>query len=110
MLTHGNMTPHQSAPHSCVAPGTKEPHMSHQPPEPSPAASGSVRELLLSRLAGPDLTPAARDLLIELLPEEEVGNSGGRAGPVQLRSITAAGWRGIGPRATLELPPGPGLV
>ncbi|WNZ07468.1 AAA family ATPase [Streptomyces sp. 11x1] len=84
--------------------------MSHQPPEPAPATSGSLRELLLSRLADPGLTPAARELLIELLPEEEVGNSGGRAGPVQLRSITAAGWRGIGPRATLELPPGPGLV
>lgn len=83
--------------------------MSHQPPEPSPA-TGSLRELLLNRLADPGLPPAARDLLIELLPEEEVGNSGGRAGPVQLRSITAAGWRGIGPRATLELPPGPGLV
>ncbi len=110
MLFHDDMTSHQSAPRSCVAPGTKEPNMSHQPPEPSPAASGSLRELLLSRLAGPGLTPAARDLLIELLPEEEVGNSGGRAGPVQLRSITAAGWRGIGPRVTLELPPGPGLV
>ncbi|MCT7351015.1 AAA family ATPase [Streptomyces sp. 15-116A] len=46
----------------------------------------------------------------ELLPEEQVRNGKGRAGPVQLRSITAAGWRGIGPRTTLRLPPGPGLV
>lgn len=83
--------------------------MSHQSSEPSPDTAGSLRELLLSRLTDPGLRPEVRDLLIELLPEE-VGSSGGRAGPVQLRSITAAGWRGIGPRATLDLPPGPGLV
>ncbi|MGJ3561739.1 AAA family ATPase [Streptomyces sp. INA 01156] len=29
---------------------------------------------------------------------------------MHLRSVTAVGWRGIGPRTTLELPPGPGLV
>ncbi|MFD7684893.1 AAA family ATPase [Streptomyces sp. NPDC059781] len=70
----------------------------------------SVRELLLDRLDGSDLTAEARSLLRELLPDERVRSREGRAGPVRLRSITAAGWRGIGPRTTLELPPGPGLV
>lgn len=70
----------------------------------------SVRELLLDRLDASDLTAEARSLLRELLPDERVRSREGRAGPVQLRSITAAGWRGIGPRTTLELPPGPGLV
>ncbi|GAA2903664.1 hypothetical protein GCM10010524_39440 [Streptomyces mexicanus] len=51
-----------------------------------------------------------RELLRELLPDERARSTGGRTGPVQLRSITAAGRRGIGPRTTLELPPGPGLV
>ncbi|MFE7235524.1 AAA family ATPase [Streptomyces sp. NPDC057596] len=46
----------------------------------------------------------------ELLPGERARSSEGRAGPVHLRSITAAGWRGVGPRTTLELPPGPGLI
>ncbi|MEV7787743.1 AAA family ATPase [Streptomyces sp. NPDC088106] len=70
----------------------------------------SVRELLLTRLDGSDLAPQARSLLRELLPNEPARSSGLRAAPVQLRSITAIGWRGIGPRTTLELPPGPGLV
>ncbi|MFI7020218.1 AAA family ATPase [Streptomyces sp. NPDC050164] len=70
----------------------------------------SVRELLLARLDGSGLTPQAQSQLRELLPAEQAGSSKGRAGPVQLRSITAVGWRGIGPRTTLELPPGPGLV
>lgn len=77
--------------------------MTDQPP-------ASLRDLLLNRLSHSDLAPQVRDLLRELLPEEPARSSGGRAGPVQLRSITAAGWRGIGPRTTLELPPGPGLV
>lgn len=82
--------------------------------QPSPAAPnvapGSLRDLLLNRLDGSGLAPQVRELLCELLPDDPAGNSGGGTGPVQLRSITAAGWRGIGPRTTLELPPGPGLV
>jgi energy-coupling factor transporter ATP-binding protein EcfA2 len=70
----------------------------------------SLRTLLLDRLDASGLAPEVRELLRELLPDDTVKSSGGRAGPVQLRSITAAGWRGIGPRTTLELPPGPGLV
>lgn len=82
-----------------------------QTPADSPTdRPASVRELLLARLDGSDLAPEVRSLLRELLPEEQAGSGQGRSGPVQLRSVTAAGWRGIGPRTTLELPPGPGLV
>lgn len=72
--------------------------------------SVSLRDLLLDRLRHSDLAPQVQELLRELVPDEPARSSGGRAGPMQLRSITAAGWRGIGPRTTLELPPGPGLV
>ncbi|MHC5902413.1 AAA family ATPase [Streptomyces sp. S6] len=77
--------------------------MTDQPP-------ASLRDLLLDRLRHSDLAPQVQELLRELVPDEPARSSAGRAGPVQLRSITAAGWRGIGPRTTLELPPGPGLV
>ncbi|MEW1778705.1 AAA family ATPase [Streptomyces sp. NPDC086777] len=77
--------------------------MTDQPP-------ASLRDLLLDRLHHSGLAPEVQELLHELVPDEAARSSGGRAGPVQLRSITAAGWRGIGPRTTLELPPGPGLV
>ncbi|MFE1173116.1 AAA family ATPase [Streptomyces sp. NPDC058773] len=72
--------------------------------------SASLRALLLDRLDEPGLAPKVRELLRELLPEERARGTGGCADPVQLRSITVGGWRGIGPRTTLELPPGPGLV
>jgi ABC-type Mn2+/Zn2+ transport system ATPase subunit len=72
--------------------------------------SASLHALLLDRLHHSGLAPEVKELLRELVPDEPTKSSGGRAGPVQLRSITAAGWRGIGPRTTLELPPGPGLV
>ncbi|MFJ9481650.1 AAA family ATPase [Streptomyces mirabilis] len=77
--------------------------MTNQPP-------ASLRALLLDRLHHSDLAPQVKELLRELVPDESARSSRGRAGPVQLQSITAAGWRGIGPRTTLELPPGPGLV
>ncbi|MFG3014251.1 AAA family ATPase [Streptomyces cinerochromogenes] len=76
----------------------------------SEQSSTSLRALLLGRLEHSGLPSDVRDLLRELLPDEPPRSSGGRTGTVQLRSITAAGWRGIGPRTTLELPPGPGLV
>lgn len=72
--------------------------------------SVSLHALLRDRLGNSGLAPEVRELLCELLPDERVRSTGGRTGPVQLRSITAAGWRGIGPRTTLQLPPGPGLV
>ncbi|WP_031476471.1 AAA family ATPase [Streptomyces bicolor] len=77
--------------------------MTDQPP-------ASLRALLLDRLRHSDLAPQVQELLRELVPDEPATSSGGRAGPVQLRSVTAAGWRGVGPRTTLELPPGPGLI
>ncbi|MEU9082301.1 AAA family ATPase [Streptomyces sp. NPDC048357] len=69
----------------------------------------SLRDLVLGRLAASGLTPATRELVAGLLPEVRT-RSGGRAGPLYLRSISAAGWRGIGPAATLDLEPGPGLT
>ncbi len=83
---------------------------SHNPVGAPAGPALSVRELLLSRLDSSDLTPEARSHLVALLPEEQAKGGGGGTGPVHLRSITAAGWRGIGPRTRLELPPGPGLV
>ncbi|WP_079195608.1 AAA family ATPase [Streptomyces acidiscabies] len=78
--------------------------MSDQPPV-------SVRELLIDRLDKSNLSAEVSAVLRGLLPDEQARNSGGRSGPaVELRSITAAGWRGIGPRTTLTLPPGPGLT
>ncbi|MEU7725170.1 ATP-binding protein [Streptomyces sp. NPDC040724] len=69
----------------------------------------SLRDLLLARLAASGLDPAAQQLVAGLLPEVRA-RSAGRAGPLYLRSISAAGWRGIGPAATLDLEPGPGLT
>ncbi|MFH9569610.1 AAA family ATPase [Streptomyces sp. NPDC017230] len=90
----------------------EQPHTSPYPGIESAAESpDSLRSLLLTRLSHAGLEPEAHALLREFLPEERAGKkNGGRAEPIQLRSITAAGWRGIGPRTTLELPPGPGLV
>ncbi|MGW0797112.1 AAA family ATPase [Streptomyces sp. NPDC002692] len=84
--------------------------MTNQPPTPA-CDTGSLRDLLLTRLDDSGLAPGPRALLHELLPDEQVKSSAKGAGPVvRLRSVTAASWRGIGPRTTLELPPGPGLV
>ncbi|WP_406407714.1 AAA family ATPase [Streptomyces sp. NBC_01643] len=69
----------------------------------------SLHDLLLSRLPDSGLTPEAQDLLRDLLPAAQA-RSGEMAGPVYLRSISAAGWRGIGPATTLELRPEPGLT
>jgi ABC-type hemin transport system ATPase subunit len=94
-------------------PESSHPLTAHDPYAPDASGSvGSLRELLLARLdSASGLAPETRELLRELLPDEQTGGSGGSPeGTVQLRSITAAGWRGIGPRTTLELPPGPGLV
>ncbi|MFF3613100.1 AAA family ATPase [Streptomyces sp. NPDC002580] len=72
-----------------------------------------LRQLLDDRLTvsltASELTPEAADLLRGMLPEP-LPETTGRAGPVYLRSITAAGWRGVGPETTLDLPPGPGLI
>lgn len=70
----------------------------------------ALRDVLLGRLAESGLPAPAQDLLRELLPEARARGGTNRTGTVYLRSVTAAGWRGIGPAATLELPPGPGLT
>ncbi|WP_411116286.1 AAA family ATPase [Streptomyces sp. 058-1L] len=71
-----------------------------------------LRQLIAERIDAAEpsaLSPEAAALLHETLPEPAPEEEG-RAGPVYLRSITAAGWRGVGPEATLDLPHGPGLT
>ncbi|MFF4201940.1 AAA family ATPase [Streptomyces sp. NPDC001668] len=69
----------------------------------------SLRDLLLARLPGSGLSAEEQALLRDLLPAAQPRN-GRRSGAVYLRSITASGWRGIGPAATVRLNPGPGLT
>ncbi|MFF0257391.1 AAA family ATPase [Streptomyces microflavus] len=71
-----------------------------------------LRQLIADRIDAAEpsaLSAEAAALLHDTLPEP-VPEEEGRAGPVYLRSITAAGWRGVGPEATLDLPHGPGLT
>ncbi|MEU2465577.1 MULTISPECIES: AAA family ATPase [Streptomyces] len=68
-----------------------------------------LSQLLNDRLNTSDLAPGAADLLRSMLPEPPPERIG-RAGPVYLHSITAAGWRGVGAETTLDLPHGPGLT
>ncbi|MBT2392329.1 AAA family ATPase [Streptomyces sp. ISL-1] len=74
--------------------------------QPAPA---SLRDLLLGRLPQSGLAADAQELLRDLLPDAQA-RSDGRGHPLFLRSISAAGWRGIGPATTLELRPEPGLT
>ncbi|WP_405394568.1 AAA family ATPase [Streptomyces gougerotii] len=73
-----------------------------------------LRQLIAQRIdsAEPsELSPEAAALLRDTLPDPDPApEEAGRAGPVYLRSITAAGWRGVGPEATLDLSHGPGLT
>ncbi|MGA6175376.1 AAA family ATPase [Streptomyces sp. NPDC012600] len=73
-----------------------------------------LRQLIAERIDGAEpseLSPEAAALLRDTLPDPDPApEEAGRAGPVYLRSITAAGWRGVGPEATLDLPHGPGLT
>ncbi|MEU7044718.1 AAA family ATPase [Streptomyces varsoviensis] len=68
-----------------------------------------LHQLLSDRLDAAELGPGAAALLRGMLPEPP-SEKAEASGPVYLRSITAAGWRGIGPESTLDLPPGPGLT
>ncbi|MFJ1595482.1 AAA family ATPase [Streptomyces sp. NPDC088261] len=74
-----------------------------------PTADGFPRAFLLGKLAGSGLAPEAQEMLRELLPDAPP-ESARPPCPVYLSSITAAGWRGIGPATTLHLRPGPGLT
>ncbi|WP_030598580.1 AAA family ATPase [Streptomyces fulvoviolaceus] len=69
----------------------------------------ALRDLLLARLHESGLSAEEQAQLRDLLPAPQE-RSGGRSGTVYIRSITAAGWRGIGPAATVQLHPGPGLT
>ncbi|MFB7262217.1 AAA family ATPase [Streptomyces nojiriensis] len=69
----------------------------------------SLRDLVLQRLAAAGLEPETADLLRDLFPGTAPGWTS-RTGPLFVRSITAAGWRGIGPETTLNLTPAPGLT
>ncbi|MEU2749762.1 AAA family ATPase [Streptomyces collinus] len=71
--------------------------------------TSSLRDLLLARLPGSGLSAEEQALLCDLLPAAQP-RSGRRSGTVYMRSITASGWRGIGPAATVRLNPGPGLT
>ncbi|MFW6721970.1 AAA family ATPase [Streptomyces sp. MAR4 CNY-716] len=71
-----------------------------------------LRSLIAARIDAADgsgLAPEAAALLRDVLPEP-VPEQAGHAGPVYLRSVTAAGWRGVGAEVTLDLSPGPGLT
>ncbi|MGW6309520.1 AAA family ATPase [Streptomyces niveus] len=68
-----------------------------------------LHQLLNDRLDTSELAQGEVELLRGMLPDP-VPEETGRTGPVYLRSITAAGWRGIGPETTLGLPHGPGLT
>ncbi len=67
-----------------------------------------LRTLLLERLGASDLDAESRRV-IELAVDTGA-ESAGSAPPVWLRSVTVEGFRGIGPAATLELEPSPGLT
>jgi len=69
----------------------------------------TLRDLLLARLSESGLSAEEQTQLRNLLTAARPGSSG-RSGAVYMRSITAAGWRGIGPAATVQLNPGPGLT
>ncbi len=43
-------------------------------------------------------------------PERDTGHADGEPAGAYLRSVTVSGFRGVGPAATLELEPGPGLT
>ncbi|MDT0343511.1 ATP-binding protein [Streptomyces litchfieldiae] len=69
----------------------------------------ALRDVLLKRLEESGLAADVRELLRDLLPEAAAAGRA-QAGPMYLRSLTAAGWRGIGREVTLDLPFGPGLT
>src|SRR4051812_29235011 len=68
-----------------------------------------LRDLLLERLEASELDEEARRVIVALA---DVGapTPTATAPPVWLRSVTVEGFRGIGPAATLQLEPGPGLT
>jgi hypothetical protein len=87
----------------------------------------SVEEIILGKLASSSLSESAADLIIAALigedelasaisgeqvtvPPAPVAQSGLEPHRAYLRSVTVEGFRGIGPRSSLHLQPGPGLT
>ena len=68
-----------------------------------------LRDLLLDRLEAGDLDEEAKRVLVAMA---DVGapTPTATAPPVWLKAVTVEGFRGIGPAATLELEPAPGLT
>ena len=71
--------------------------------------------LVMAALDGPaalgaTLDPEAETPGAAAPPSGSAEASAAGAAPAYLKSITVEGFRGIGPRATLEIPPGPGLT
>src|SRR4051794_24797646 len=64
-----------------------------------------LHDLLTKRLNDSGLDDAAKRVL-----ELGAGEAPGKPQPVWLKSVTVEGFRGIGPAATLELEPAPGLT
>lgn len=77
--------------------------------EDPPSSPAPLHDLVLGRLLDSGLAPEVQDVVRALLPATPVGH-GRRTGPVYLESVSASGWRGIGPAVTLDVRPGPGLT
>ena len=69
-----------------------------------------LRELLLERLAAAPLSEEAKRVITLAADADDKQTTREQATPVWLKSITVEGFRGIGPAATLELDPAPGLT
>src|SRR3954447_1471011 len=68
-----------------------------------------LRDLLLERLARSDLDGEVQRV-IEAMADLGSPAPPKSTAPVWLKSVTVEGFRGIGPEATLELTPAPGLT
>lgn len=68
-----------------------------------------VINLALAALEGEDAVERALAGENVEIPDKTADN-GEQVPPVYLQDITVSGFRGIGPKATLEIPPGPGLT
>jgi AAA domain len=77
---------------------------------------GSVAEIVTAKLSDDNVPEQIASLILDAIrrcaPEVRAGEGGHAAGPKRayLKSISVEGFRGIGPKATLHLTPGPGLT
>ncbi len=85
-------------------------HHSPHPAQPSPASqSVPIAELVAARLAEAGLSEPVKALLREALGDTEAQGMS-RARRIYLDSVAVVGFRGIGPRAWLNLSPRPGVT